>query len=387
MSADIVAQLRAAFEHASDSVLPPPDLDVLVRHAARRRRRVLAAAVLATAAGVAAGAYLVATTAPAPQGSGPRPVTSHHHAGQFTTSGGGDAIAADSRMIYVATGDHPGAALNAYSRATGRLVRSIGIPALPSAMRIGPDGRVWLAFYPDQNGGGTGVWLLSPDLARRSGINLGTRRYFGAAPFDVLVTSADTAVLGTDHGLATLRLPAPGASGQPVIRWRRVRPAVRQGAPVRLFPLAGGVAVLWATDDGRHAIAFAGRARPVYKARPGSIAAQANGLWLTTSTPSGIPTGTLIRLNRELQVVTPRAITVDRALAKPEQVWADGTTVWVLTAGSRSLACFSYRGGHAGAVGVVKTSLPVTELAATGRAVYVVSSIGVASYAVPAACR
>ena len=90
----------------------------------------------------------------------------------------------------------------------------IGIPAPPSALRIGPDGSVWLAFYPDQNGGGTGVWRLSPNLTVRSGINLGTRRYFRAAPFDVLVTSADTAVLGTDHGLAVLHLPAPGQPGR-----------------------------------------------------------------------------------------------------------------------------------------------------------------------------
>ena len=111
------------------------------------------------------------------------------------------------------------------------------------------------------------------------------------------------------------------------MHWRRVRPAVRQGLPVRLFALAGRVAVLWATDDGRHAISVIGRPGLVYKSGPGSIAAEANGLWLTTRTPSGTPTGTLTRLNRALQVVTPRAVTVNRALAKPERVWADGTTV------------------------------------------------------------
>jgi hypothetical protein len=388
MSADIEAELRAAFELASDPVVPRPGLDNLVRRAARRRRRALAAAAALVGAGASVGGYLLVAATASPSHGGPPPVTKYHHAvRQFTTSGGGDAIAVDSRMIYVATGDHPGAALNAYSRATGRLVRSVGIPAVPSALRIGPDGSVWVAFYPDQNGGGTGVWRLSPDLAMRSGINLGARQYFGAAPFDVLVTSADTAVLGTDHGLAVLRLPTPGQSGRAILRWRRVSPAVRQGFPTELFPLAGRVAVLWVTDAGRHAISFAGRARPDYSARASSVAVEANGLWLTTSNLNGTPAGTLIRLDAGLRVVTPAAITQNPVLAHPTQVWATGTTVWILTAGSRSLACFSYRGGRASAVGVVHTSLPVAELAATGGTVYVVNSIGVASYAIPAACR
>lgn len=387
MSADIEAELRAAFEHASEWVTPRPDLEFRVRRAARRKRHALAGAVVVAAAAAAVGGYLAAAPAAVPRG-GPRPVTGHHQTGgHFATPGGGDAIAVDGRMIYVAAGDHPGAALEAYSRATGHLVRKIGIPALPSALRIGPDGSVWLAFYPDQNGGGTGVWRLSPDLTLRSGINLGTRRYFGAAPFDVLVTSADTAVLGTDHGLAVLQLPAPGQPGQPALHWQRASPAVRQGFPVKLFPLSGRVAVLWATDNGRHAISFPGRARPVYRPGPGSTAAEGNGLWLTTSTPNGTPAGTLTRLNQRLQVVTPRAITVNPVLAIPRQVWADGTTVWVLTARSRSLACFSYRGGHAGTLGVVRTSRPVSELAAAGDTVYVIDSTGAASYAIPATCR
>jgi hypothetical protein len=315
-------------------------------------------------------------------------VTIHHRAGRhFVTSGGGDAIAVGSRMIYVATGDHPGAALNAYSMATGRLVRRVGIPAMPSALRIGPDGSVWVAFYPDQNGGGTGVWRLSPNLAMRSGINLGTRQYLGAAPFDVLVRSADTAVLGTDHGLAVLRLPAPGQSGRAALRWRRVSPAVRQGFPTELFPLAGRVAVVWVTDTGRHAISFAGRPRPVYRARASSIAAEANGLWLTTGELNATSTGALIRLDAGLHLVTPPAITGNMALALPERVWAEGTTLWVLRPGPRSLACFSYRGGHVGVVGVVRTRLPVADLAASADTVYVLNSIGVAGYAIPAACR
>jgi hypothetical protein len=387
MSADLEAELRAAFEDATDSVLPLPDLDIRVRRAVRRRRRALAAAAVLVAGGAAVGGYLLAATPQASHGR-PPPVTTHHRAGrQFTTSDGGDAIAVDSRMIYVATGDHPGTALNAYSRATGRLVRRVSIPAMPSAIRIGPDGSVWVAFYPDQNGGGTGVWRLSPSLAMRSGIDLGTRRYFGAAPFDVLVTNADTAVLGTDHGLAVLRLPAPGQSGQAILRWWRVSPAVRQGFPTELFPLAGRVAVLWVTDTGRHAISFAGSARPVYSARASSVAAEANGLWLTTSKLNGTPTGSLIRLDSGLRVVTPPAITENPVVAHPAQIWADGTTVWILTAGSQSLACFSYRGGHAGRVGIVNTKLPASDLAATGDTVYVLNSIGVASYAIPAACR
>ncbi len=387
MTADIEAELRAAFEEASDSVVPRPDLEIRVRRAARQRRRALAVAAVLVAGGVAVGGYLVAAKAVASHGR-PPPVTIHHRAGrQFVTSAGGDAIAADSRMIYVATGDHPGAALNAYSQATGRLVRRVGIPAMPSALRIGPDGSVWVAFYPDQNGGGTGVWRLSPDLAMRSGINLGTRQYFGAAPFDVLVMSADTAVLGTDHGIGVLRLPVPGQSGRATVRWRRFTPAVRQGFPTELFPLAGRVAVGWVTDDGRHAISIPGRARPVYRARVSSIAAESNGLWLTTVQLNDTSAGHLIRLDAELRLVTPPAITENRVLAHAERVWAEGTTVWVLTAGSRSVSCFGYHGGHVGAVGVVRTRLPVSDLAASPGTVYVLNSIGVVGYAIPAACR
>ncbi len=49
-------------------------------------------------------------------------------------------------MVYVAMGDYPDAALAAYDQATGHLVRRISVPALPSALRIGSDGLIWLAF-------------------------------------------------------------------------------------------------------------------------------------------------------------------------------------------------------------------------------------------------
>jgi hypothetical protein len=200
-------------------------------------------------------------------GLGPRPPAPNHH-GQ--RRGGAqivvgyaspDDMAADGKWIYVAAGGgYPGEVLRVYDRATGRLVRSIRIPALPITLQVGPGGLVWLAFYPDSYGGATGVWLLSPDLKLRSGVNLGTRRYHGAAPHDVMLTGADTAVLATDYGLATLRLPPPGQPGRAALRWLPRVPGSRriQALPVQLAAFADRVAVRLGSDTGQALISLEG---------------------------------------------------------------------------------------------------------------------------------
>ena len=63
-----------------------------------------------------------------------------------------------------------------------------------------------------------------------------------------------------------------------------MHPAVRQGHPVRIFPLAHHVAVLWDTDVGRAAISVLGRPGLVYRHGLRFIAAEGGDLWVTANT-------------------------------------------------------------------------------------------------------
>ena len=220
-----------------------------------------------------------------------------------------DNLAADSKWIYVsAGGGYPGEILRAYDRATGRLVRTIAIPALPRTLHVGPRGLVWVAFFPNGNGGGTGVWLLSPDLKLRSVVNLGARRYRGAAPFDVLPTGANTAMLATLNGLATLRLPPPGQPGSTSLRWLPRVPGSRRirGIPMQLAAFDGRVAVQLGSDSGRALISFVGsRSReftPPSADALGPIAASGSGLWAMLSKDNGVTSLGLIRLDSRLRL-------------------------------------------------------------------------------------
>jgi len=235
-------------DDASDWVMPRAGLADRVRQAAHRRRRILAIAVTVAAA-VSSGVGYAVASVPGPHGR-PGVVTGHktvrHHVtGGLTIAGGPELLAAGGPYLYTATGDYPDAALAAYNRVTGLLVHQISVPAMPSALRIGPDGLIWLAFYPDQNGGGTGIWLLSPDPTRRSVLNLAVDRYHGAAIFAVLPTGPLSALLATDQGIATVRFPAPDSHGQPTLRWAppsAIPSEPRFGLPTALTMVGGKVA-------------------------------------------------------------------------------------------------------------------------------------------------
>ncbi|MGD0378239.1 MAG: hypothetical protein ABSB01_27170 [Streptosporangiaceae bacterium] len=323
--------LRRRLHEALDlaEVGPVPVDAVFRRSRAVRSRRL--GAVLSGAAVIAVALGLLVIGVPGPSGGHGRfGVTASRRIvtfspGGLTTLGGLDAFAVGGAVIYVATGDHPGAELAAYDRTTGHLVGRISVPAVASAVRIGPGGRVWLAFYPDQSGGGTGIWLLSPDLSRRSVLNLGVARYHGAAPFDVLPTGPDSALLATDQGLATVRLPPPGSGGQAALRWAApsaIPSMPRFGLPTRLDMVAGKTLVQQVhAGPANSTLSFAGHARPVSHLLIGSVVSQGDGLWGIT----GGPTGMLIRLNSRLRPITPRSVIRNPLLADPVQILTHGT--------------------------------------------------------------
>jgi len=403
VSPGIEAELRDSLACASESIMPRADLADRVRRASRRRRRMLTGVITAGLATVVAGSLIAIYGT----GHGQRHPAANHHgqrrggANIVVGYDGPDHIAADGRWIYVTAGDgNPGSVMFAYDRATGRLVRSIGIPAAASSLQVGPGGLVWLSFYPDSNGGGTGVWLLSPDLKARSGVNLGTRRYHGAAPFDVLLTGANTAVLATDYGLATLRLPSPGQPGAAALRWLPRIPGSRriQGLPVQVAAFAGRLAVMLESDGGQELISFAGSRSAEFIPKSadalGSVAASASGLWTTLSADNGQTSLGLIRLDSRLRPSTPRTIRSDPVLRGAQQVVTLGSTVWVILSGpAPSLACFTDRGGHIGPVTKPDyrpepaTNNGVGSLAVVGHTLYVLGPVAVASYPIPAACR
>jgi hypothetical protein len=394
VTADIERELRAVFEDASQSVTPRADLVARVRRATHRRRAA-ALAIAAAAAVLATGAGYLALA-----GAGrhvPGPVTGHHaiklHGPlTITTPGGLDALAVGGPVLYVAAGDFPGAALSAYNRANGHLIRRIQVPSTPRGLAVGPGGSVWFTFYPDQNGGRDGVWLLSPDLSQRSSLSARLTSRLGLA--DDFLPAGATDALVAARGLADLHMPPPGRPGRATLRRVTAIPADGQaGGTVGYARLAGRVALLQTDAMRNYRIVFAGAGGPVFRPGAGvtinSMAATGGGLWITVSPPlTSASTGGLVRLNDQLDVVTPRSVRGSTALAFPDGVWATGNTVWVTTQStSRSLFCFRFRNGAAGPVVNVPARLPPSDLAVTGATVYAADAFGVTSYRVPAACH
>jgi hypothetical protein len=391
VTADIERELRAVFEEASQSVMPRGDLAGRVRRATHRRRAVLA--IVVAAAVLAAGGGVVALA-----GAGrpvPGPATGHHAIRPrgplaITAWGGVDAVAVGGPVLYVASGGSPEAALSAYNRASGKLIRRLRVPATPRALAAGPGGSVWLTFSPDQNAGREGAWLLSPDLSRRS--SLGSRMA-GRLGLDELLPVGPADALLPDGGLADLHMPPPGRAGRATLRRVAAIPADGCcGGTAGLARLAGRTALLQADPAQDYRVVLAGAGGPVFRPGPGvtinSMATGGNGLWITTSPPpTSASTGGVIRLNDQLHAVTPRSIRRSAALAFPAGVWATGDTVWVITqSSSRSLFCFRFRDG-AGPVINVPARLPPSELAVTGDTVYAADAFGVTSYRAPPACH
>lgn len=313
-----------------------------------------------------------------------------HPAWAINTLDGVDALAVGGSMLYVATDDYPADALSAFSRATGQLVRRVGVPAAPGVLRVGPGGLVWLTFYPGQNGAVGGLWLLSPDLGQRSALSL---RAGSVGQSDVYPVGPSAALVAA-NGLMDVHMPVPGHFGQWAVHRVSALPTDHgyDGA-VEFARLAGRIAVLQNNNTGHYRIVLAGLGRPAFESGSGvsinSMASDGTSLWITTGPLGAAPMSTaVIRLNDRLQVVTPRSISNNPALAFPEMVWATGNTVVVSTSvASKPLVCFRFQNGQAGPVTGIPARLPPGELAVAGDTVYAADAGEVVRYRLPAPCR
>ncbi len=208
MNSGLEDQLRTAFEQASDFIQPGPELASRVRATARRRR------AMVTTVAVACALILIATGV-SYLATGLRrdaSVTRHHRGptgriartlvrADFPI----EQLAVSGRYLYVDSSSND--TLSAYDRVSGKLLRMLRVPDTPSALAVGPSGLVWLAFYANQSGGPTGIWLLSPDLRQRS-----AEPGIGA---DIIVPSSrTTAWVPTQDGLVRVGMPTPGQPGR-----------------------------------------------------------------------------------------------------------------------------------------------------------------------------
>jgi hypothetical protein len=397
MSIDI--ELRAAFQAASEFVQPGSGLADNVRRAARRQRRKLAAAIAATTAfllvavlGVLAGLRQAA------------PELNQHHSAKsgsiYLKALPADyqvqQLAVSGSYLYVLT--HGPDTLSAYDRATGKLVQVVTVPALPTALAVGPGGRVWLASTPSGGNAG-GVWLLSPDLRLRSADG-------GVQTYIVLPLSPATAFVPSQYGLVTVRMPAPGLPGRAS---ERLVPGTSLGPSMNTSPDAWagvleGRVVVQATNGhgfsshvvvaGRPSLRFGGSLRQ----QIGGVTSTGSALWAATyalGNGSASSSGPLVRLDGQLRATTPESVRTSPVLAKAENVWSYGDTVWVATAARKhSLVCFVSAGSRMGPVVTLQVSGQVVALAASKATVYVSTDRSqtngpwaVSSYPVPAGCR
>jgi len=313
-----------------------------------------------------------------------------HPAWAINTLDGVEALAVGGSMLYVATEDYPADALSAFSRATGQLVRRVGVPAVPGVLRVGPGGLVWLTFYPGQNGGAGGLWLLSPDLGQRSALSL---RAGSVGQSDVYPVGPSAALVAA-NGLMDVHMPVPGHFGQSAVHRVSALPTDHGYDGAAGFArLAGRIAVLQNNNTGHYRIVLAGLGRPAFESGSGvsinSMASDGTSLWITTGPLGAAPMSTaVIRLNDRLQVVTPRSISNNPALASPEMVWATGSTVVASTSvASKPLVCFRFQNGQAGPVTGLPARLPPGELAVAGDTVYAADAGQVVRYRLPAPCR
>ena len=392
MSTDLEADLRAAFEAASEAMFPHADLANRVRRGARRRRRVAAGVTLAVVA-LAGASYVGATTSWSsgpPAHHGPAaPFVVRLPAGQDVES-----LAASGPYLYVGTSHSalPPYALSAYARTTGQLIRRVSAPAVPTTLIAGPARSVWLTFIPTEGGGPCGTWLLTADLARRSHAQL-------LCASALLPTSADTeiTVVATNGHLGTVVMPPPGQPGRPHI----TRTAyVGKYAVASLAQVGNHVAAQVTNDSGRPHVVISGE-RGVSYGGPGQwvefMAAQGDSLWVVTYSGLAASSGPLVRLSADLRPTTPRALEANPILSRSVQVWAHKATVWVATASAaHRLVCFA---GHnpTGRLATIAVPGPPIALAAMDRTVYVavgsgitgatgVRPAGVLAYRIPAAC-
>lgn len=298
-------------------------------------------------------------------------------------------------ILYVATdysGDPP-YALSAYDASSGRLIHQVTVPAMPAALRVGPGGRVWLTFYPDENGGPSATWLLSPDLTQRSS----TSR---TAPTAIVPVSPTSAQVVSQYGLALLQMPSPGQQGPVTLRSEShtsIGEPLDTSPGYSAFLLDGHVVVAVTNGYGYHShLVIAGRPGVTFPSASQQVAWAVgvdSTVWAVASA-SGDQTGSLVQLNDDLQPITPLSLRSDPIFRQTERVWAAGDTVWVATAAAgHHLVCF-VDSRRIGPLQTVPVSGEPAAVAASGETVYVTDQTSTAdvtshviAYQVPAACR
>lgn len=399
MSASLEEELRAALDAASEFVHARAGLADRARLTVRRRRRRLAAAIAATTAVLlvaAGGSYLLAGR----HKSAPELTRQHHpKSGPMYLKGlpadyQVQQLAVGGRYLYVLTNGPD--VLSAYDRATGKLVRAVAVPADPTVLAVGPGGLVWFMSAASSSSGG--LWLLSPDLRLRSA-------YGGIQTNIILPVSRTTALIPTQYGLLTVRMPAPGQPGRATAH---TEPGTSVGPSQNTAPnswagyLNGRVAVQ-ATNGygydshvviaGQPSVRFGGSMRQ----QVGYVTGTGGSLWVSTFAfhySNADASGPLVRLDGQLRVTTPEFVRASPLLAKTEEIWADGETVLAATAtAAHALVCFA-AGSATGPVATLPVSGHVVALAATEDTVYVTTqrseinrAWAVSSYPLPASCR
>jgi hypothetical protein len=302
------------------------------------------------------------------------------------------ALAASGPYVYIGA-DHGGTApytLSAYLRATGRLIRTVRVPAVPTSLVAGPAGSLWLTFVPNEGGGPCGTWLLTADLARRSAARL-------LCNYAVLPTGPRSAltVVGTNGHLGTVLMPPPGEPGRPHV----TRTAyLGRYAVASLIAVGGHVAALLTNDFGDAHLVIVGQSHVSYGGVAKgpfvqSVAAQAGTLWVATYPSNGPSYGPLVQLSGKLRPITPRRVASNPVLRKSEQVWSHQATTWVATASNgHRLVCFADH-GVIGPLATIPSPSQPAALAVAGQTVYIAvgGSLGapateVLGYQVPAVC-
>jgi len=404
MTSALDSELSAAFESATEFVQPPPDMADRVRRAVRRRRQRLTAGLAAATAAlvIVAGGGLLAAHDLHGAEKHTRPPTGGDHGFSITFPDGDTArqLATSGSYLYALIGppDAEGVTLAAYDRSTGRLIHQVSVPgANGSTFAVGPGGLVWLSFGVGTAPGPSGTWLFSPDLRRHS---TGP----GGDAYALLPVSRTTALTPGQYGLTFLRMPLPGRPGRGA---DHLEPGTSLGQPRNTAPgisavsLDGQIVAQVTNGYGFDShLVIAGHPRTTFGGRAveqaGYIASSRGSVWVQTYAVHGqyaTDFGRLVRVDSNLHPTTPEAILDSPVLARTEEVWAAGDTVFAATAApGHALVCFA-AGGRIGPVTSLPARAPVTALAASVGTVYVTTtpqdaaSGTVTSYPLPAACR
>jgi hypothetical protein len=384
-------ELRAAFESASDFIEAPRGLadDARETRRARRRRQLDAIAAAALVLAVTGAVYAISghyRSTPVPEPPGPRVLVKVGYPVSQAAVGGGYLYLASNQSSLVA----------AYDRRTGKLVRRVSVPGSPTWLAVARGGLVWVGVVGDSSP--NAVLLLSPDLARRA-----TVRSVGPSP--LVPTSRQVALTPSQYGMLEVRMPAPGRPGLASLRQEpdsTLGPGLNTAAGTWAGLLDGQVAVQVTNGYGYDShLVIAGEPGKTFggdlQHQVGAVTSTGKSLWVqlfAIRNSYAASSGPLVRIDGQLQATTPKFVQNSVVLAKTEDVWSTGDTIWAATGvRGHSLVCFA-SGSNAGPVITVLPLGSVASVVGSTSTVYVTTVQGdsagpsvVTSYPVPAGCR